>query len=149
MNAVMKAAVIAFAETAGGRIGVVARRSTAAALCAVSAAAFAAAAVGCAVAALWIFVLPAVGPVGAPAIAAAALLLLCLALLAAVRMILRRQPAPARAAIGAGGMPSSLIADLSRLFDDNKCAALLAALMAGANAARSQKQDDAGRRTTR
>jgi hypothetical protein len=136
MDVLMEAVAMAFAEiTASDRIRVAARRMTAAACCAVLAAAFATASVGCAVAALWIFVLPEVGLVGAPLIAAAALLFLCLSLLAIVRSVLRRQPAahPA-AAVPSAAVPALLIAEASRLFDTNKGAALLAALLAGAAA---------------
>lgn len=139
MDVAMRAAVIALAETAGDRMGTAVRRMTTAALCASLAGAFAAASVGCAIAALWIFVLPEVGPVGAPLIAAAALLLVCLALLAIARMILRRRPAPRPAtAAPHAAAPGSLLAEASRLFDENKGAALFAALLAGVNAERSQ-----------
>jgi hypothetical protein len=137
MDALMRAAAIAFAEVAAGnRIGVAARRMTAAAWCAAIAAAFATASAGCGVAALWIFVLPDVGPVGAALIAAAALLLLCLSLLATVAVILRRRrPAPLpTAVVPVAALPVVLIAEATRLFDENKGAALLAALLAGATA---------------
>jgi hypothetical protein len=149
MHAGMKAAVLAFAETAGAKIGAAARRTTVAVLCAVAAAAFAVASLGCAVAALWIFVLPTLGPVGAALVAAAALLLLCLSLLAVVAIILRRPPAPAPTAARSGVLFPSLITELTRLFDETKGAALLGAFLAGVNAAKSQTREEAGRRTTR
>src|ERR1051326_5549916 len=95
MDALMRGAATAFAETlSAGAVGVAARRMTAAAWCVALATAFAAASVGCAVTALWVFILPEVGPVGAPLIAAAALLLLCLPLLAMARSVLRRRSPP-------------------------------------------------------
>jgi len=136
MDVLMRGAEIAFAETiSAGGIGVAVRRMTATVWCAVLATALAIASVGCAVAALWVFVLPEVGPVGAPLIAAAALLLLCLSLLAIIRSILRRRPAPLATAVVTGAaIPALLIAEASRLMEQNKGAALLAALLAGATA---------------
>jgi hypothetical protein len=136
MDVLMRGAEIAFAETiSAGGIGVAVRRMTATVWCAVLATALAIASVGCAVAALWVFVLPEVGPVGAPLIAAAALLLLCLSLLAIIRSILRRRPAPLPTAVVTGAaIPALLIAEASRLMEQNKGAALFAALLAGATA---------------
>jgi hypothetical protein len=136
MDVLMKAAVMVFAEIAASdRPGVAARRMTAAAWCGVLAAAFATASAGCAVTALWVFVLPEVGPVGAPLIAAAALLSLCLSLLAIIRSIWwrRRASLPAGAA-PAADIPAELITEVSRLVHENKGAALLAALLAGVTA---------------
>jgi hypothetical protein len=137
MDTLLRAATIAFAEiAAGGRIAVAARRMSAAAWCAAVAAVFATASAGCGIAALWIFVLPDVGPVGAALIAAAALLLLCLSLLAIVATILRRRrqaPLPATV-VPVATLPVVLIAEAARLFGENKGAALLAALLAGATA---------------
>jgi hypothetical protein len=136
MDVFLRAAATALADTAAaGRMGTAARRMTAAAWCAVLATALAAASVGCAVTALWVFVLPEVGPVGAPLIAAAALLLLCLPLLAIARNVLRPRSAPLPAtAVPDAAIPALLIAEASRLLEENKGAALLAALLAGATA---------------
>ena len=136
MDLLMRAAAMTFSEIAAGdRIGAAARRMSAAAWCAVLATAFATAAAGCAVAALWIFVLPKAGPVGAPLIAAAALLLLCLSLLLIIRSLMRRRPVPVPAtAVPAVALPALLIAEASSLLDQNKGAALLAALLAGVTA---------------
>jgi hypothetical protein len=133
MDVLMTTAV---AETvSAGGVGSTARRMTAAAWCLTLATAFATAAVGCAVTALWLFVLPEVGPIGAPLIAAAALLLLCLSLLAIARSVLRQRPAPPPAtAVRGVALPALLIAEASRLMEENKGAALLAALLAGATA---------------
>jgi hypothetical protein len=63
--------------------------------CGFAAALVMAALLGCLIAALWREVLPAAGPVGAPAICAGALILLCAVLaLAAVRLMGRPNPAP-------------------------------------------------------
>jgi hypothetical protein len=136
MDALLKAAAITFVKIAAGdRIGAAVRRNGVAAGCAVAGAAFAAASIGCAVAALWVFVLPKVGPVGAPLIAAAALLSACLTLLAIMRSILRRRPTPLPAAVvPPAADPAVLIAEAMRLFDENKGAALLAAVLAGISA---------------
>jgi hypothetical protein len=141
MDSLMRAAIMAFGGVnARGKIGKAARRLTAAAGCAALAGICATASAGCAVAALWVFVLPRVGPVGAPLIAAAALLLLCLALLATSRVMLRRRPAPiASATLSGSTAPALLIAEATRLFGDNKGAALLAALLAGATAANLER----------
>jgi len=49
-------------------------------------------ALGCAVAALWIYLIPYVGPVGAPLILSGGLLALCVILLAAAYLLARRKP---------------------------------------------------------
>jgi hypothetical protein len=120
--------------SAGG-VGVAARRMTVAAWCVALATVFGAASAGCAITALWVFVLPEVGPVGAPLIAAAALLFLCLPLLAIARSVLRRRPPPPPApALPDAAIPALLVAEASRLLEENTGAALLAALLAGATA---------------
>jgi hypothetical protein len=136
MDALLRGTAAAFADTmSAGGIGIAARRITVGAACVGLATAFATAAVGCLVTALWIFVLPEVGRVGAPLIAAAALLLLCLALLVVARSILRQRPAlPPATAVSGVALPALLIAEASRLIEENKGAALLAALLAGATA---------------
>ena len=136
MDALMRGAATAFAEgmSAGG-VGVAARRMTVAAWCVALATVLGTASVGCAVTALWVLVLPEVGPVGAPLIAAAVLLLLCLPLIAIARSVLRRRlPPPAAPALPDAAVPALLIAEASRLMEENKGAALLAALLAGATA---------------
>jgi hypothetical protein len=136
MDDLVRAALIALGEIAARRsLGGAARRMTAAAWCAGLAAVFAAASAGCAVAALWILMLPVAGPIGAPLISAAALLLLCLGLLATIWRLVRRRPAPLPALTSPGAaVPALLIAEASRLIEENKGAALLAALLAGAAA---------------
>jgi len=87
-------AVITHVATAR-RLGTVAPRLIAATVLAVMALMIALGAIGCAVAALWIFLLPQLGPAGAPLVAAGALLVLCGILLGGAYAVLRRQPKPA------------------------------------------------------
>jgi hypothetical protein len=136
MDVLLKGSAMAFADTvSAGGVGFAARRMMVAALCVALATVFATASVGCAVTALWVSVLPEVGPVGAPLIAAGVLFLLCLPLLVIARSILRRRPQPLSApALPDAAIPALLIAEASRLLEENKGAALLAALLAGATA---------------
>lgn len=95
---------------------------TVAALCAV-------AAFGCAVAALWLFALPYVGPAGA-ALCASGLLLAGALVMAALAQSLARaapRPAPPPPPIAA----DALIAEAMRVFRDHKGAVFAAALVAG------------------
>jgi len=87
-------AVITHVATAR-RLGAVAPRLIAATVLAVMALMIALGAIGCAVAALWIFLLPQLGPAGAPLVAAGALLVLCGILLGGAYALLRRQAKPA------------------------------------------------------
>lgn len=91
---------------------------------ALAAAAFGLAALGCALAGLWIALPPYVGAAGAPLVVAAALSALCLVALALARD--RRKSAPPPPA-----MPSELLASSLETFKSNKGAGLLAALLAG------------------
>lgn len=84
------------------------------------------AAIACALVALWLYVLPQVGPTGAPLVVAGVLLGMCLALFALVQYRFRPRPPPA-----AGVAPSVLIAEATRLLNENKGTVLLAALLAG------------------
>ena len=92
------------------------------------------AAVACALVALWLYVLPQVGPTGAPLVVAGVLFAVCLALLAFVRYGLKPRPPP-----DLGVAPSVLIAETTRLINENKAVALLAALLAGLVAGRRDK----------
>ena len=106
-------------------------RMTVAALCAGLGAALGLAVLGCAAVALWNYALPSLGPVGAPLIVAAALLVVGLILaLASWRILCRRQPAP-----GDGVAPELLLSEAGRLFGEHKGAMLVAALIAGMAAA--------------
>lgn len=129
--------VITLAETAGARnLGAAAVRISAAVLCAVSIAVFATAAIGCAVAALWIYATPYVGLFGAPLVAAGALLAVCLGLALAARRLLRRRRPASRSIFE----PEALIGGAMRLFKDHKGSTLLAALVAGTVAANGTRR---------
>ncbi len=106
-------------------------RMTAAAICAAFAAVLILAALGCAATALWIFTLPALGPVGAPLIVAAALSSVTLSLATAAWLIMRHS----RRRLGAGAAPQLLLSEATRLFNEHKGAMLLAAVIAGMAAA--------------
>ncbi len=92
------------------------------------------AALACALAALWLYLLPRLDPTGATLVVAGVLCSLCLALLAFVRYGLRPDP-PANQGIA----PALLIAETTRLINENKAAVLLAALLAGLVAGRRDK----------
>jgi hypothetical protein len=102
-------------------------RMTAAALCAGLAAVLVLAAFGCAATALWILVLPALGPVGAPLVVAASLSIVTLVLATAGWLIVRRS----RPRSDVAAAPEFLLSEATRLFSEHKGAVLLAALVAG------------------
>jgi len=118
-------ALFALNRIAGG-IGAAARRAGIAIVCVLVALALAVAAAGCAVAALWIYALPLLGPVGAPLGVAGALLLAALAVLLVARGALRAKPASAPPA---GDV--LIAAELLRLVRERKLEMLIAALTAG------------------
>lgn len=108
-------------------LGAALRRGSLALVCVLIAALLAVAAMGCAVAALWIYLLPLLGPVGAPLVAAGALLVLALVLLLVARRALGgRAPRTLPASNGVAAT-----ADLARLIKDHKIEMLVAALTAG------------------
>lgn len=106
-------------------------RITAAAVCASFAAVGTLAALGCVAVALWIFALPTLGPVGAPLVVAAALLMVTLGLATAAWLILRQNQRQS----GAATSPQWLLTEATRLLKENKGPALLAAVIAGMAAA--------------
>lgn len=115
-----------------GRIGVpdrlnaIAARMLVAGSLTLAAAASAAAAIGCSVAALWIFAQPLAGAAGAALVAAGALLFLCVVLLIVSRRATRRRrPEPSTAAADA------LFADAVRLIQEGNSVSLMAAFAAG------------------
>lgn len=117
--------LVGFARTGNVRDCLI--RTTAAALCATLAAVLALAALGCAATALWIFALPALGPVGAPLVVAAVLSTLILVLAMAIWLIHRG----GRRQASADTDPQLLLAGATRLFSEHRAAALLAAVVAG------------------
>jgi hypothetical protein len=111
-------------------------RMSAAALCAGLAAMLVLAAFGCAATALWIAVLPALGPVGAPLVVAAGLSIVTLIVAMIGWQIVRhgRQRSPVAVA------PEFLLSEATRFFSEYKGAVLLAALVAGMAAANGSRK---------
>lgn len=87
-------------------------------------------AVGCALAALWIFAAHRVGPVGAPLIVAALLAAIGLGVVAAMR----RRGRPRGAAPAAHIDHAAVVAELAELVRDHKVSTVLAAFLAGLTA---------------
>ncbi len=83
------------------------------------------AALACTMAALWCFLLPHIGPVGAPLIVAAVLLLIAIITLVALR------PHQAKAAPPAALPVDALVDEALVVFKKNKTAWLLGAVLAG------------------
>jgi hypothetical protein len=96
-----------------------------------------AAAFGCAIAALWLFLQPLLGPVGASLAAAGALLLLALVALLVARRVSKRQPALLAHPID----PSSLAAEIGQLMKSDKSSLLIAAAVAGLLAGTARRGD--------
>jgi hypothetical protein len=116
------------------RIGAAAERAVTVALLGMVAALFAVAALGCAAAALWLALLPSVGPIYAPLILAGVLLLIALVILAFARRTLRRRP-PQSTSVAPAEL-AALLEAAEPLFNEHKGTALLAALIAGLVAGR-------------
>jgi hypothetical protein len=124
MNRVIEIAAAALASGGGARrLGAVAQRGVAGIACAALATGFAAAAVGCGVAALWLYADRMVGPVGAALAAAGALLTVAVLLLAAARCLIRPRRRHPPAALGG--------ADVARLMAGHKGTLLIAAAILG------------------
>jgi Na+-driven multidrug efflux pump len=134
METTLSSAIVAIARSSVVAISASADRMAKAGLCAIVAVGLAASAIGCALAALWIWEVPRLGPAGAPLAVAAALLAGCLAVLALMRYTARRRP-PSPPAIP----PELLLADARQLFKHHKAAILLAVLIAGLIAGRNEK----------
>ena len=111
-------------------------RMSAAALCAGLAAMLVLAAFGCAATALWIAVLPALGPVGAPLVVAAGLSIVTLIVAMIGWQIVRH----GRQRSGVAVTPEFLLSEATRLFSEHKGAVLLAALVAGMAAANGSRK---------
>jgi len=137
MGSLIKLAIWALIES--GRAGsarAATIRATAAALCAGLAVMLALAAFGSAATALWIVVLPSLGPVGAPLVVAASLSIVTLILAMAGWLIVRRnRPRPDVAAA-----PEFLLSEATRFFSEHKGAVLVAALVAGMAAANGSRK---------
>ena len=111
-------------------------RMSAAALCAGLAAMLVLAAFGCAATALWIAVLPALGPVGAPLVVAAGLSIVTLIVAMIGWQIVRH----GRQRSGVAVAPEFLLSEATRFFSEHKGAVLLAALVAGMAAANGSRK---------
>jgi hypothetical protein len=107
-------------------LGAMLRRGSIALVCLLIAALLAVAALGCAVAALWIYLLPLLGKVGAPLAAAGALVVIAVVLLFVASRVLRTHRPHSPAISG-----DAVAADLARLIKEHKLEALVAALTAG------------------
>ncbi len=128
--------VVLAAEAASGRQG---RHETAhvaaMAVVAVAAAGCAVAAIACTLAALWIYAWPRVGAAGAALIVAGVLLAMSLGLLLVLRFGLAPRPPPPPHTDAA----SMLFAESVRLLKENKAPVLLAALLAGLLAGKTDR----------
>ncbi|MEJ0048037.1 MAG: hypothetical protein WDN04_19390 [Rhodospirillales bacterium] len=89
--------------------------------------------VGCLLTALWIYVLPHVGAVGAPLVVAAVLLVIGLGVLALMHRAARPRRAPVAADPGRAALLAELsnLGEISELVRAQKGPALIAALVAG------------------
>jgi hypothetical protein len=122
--------LVALARASMARDKPTIRRMAIAALAGVLAGVLALASVACGLAALWIVVLPHLGPAWAILALAGILAVLCLALLALAFTLVRRDRRQPQIKVDA---EASLLA-VTRLFGEHKGAMLLAALVAGLNA---------------
>ena len=122
--------LVALARAGMARGGAAAGRISMAALCGMLAGVAAMAAVGFSLSALWIVVLPRVGPAGAALVLAGVLAVLCVVLLALACVIVRRGRQEHRHEADA---EASLLA-VAQLFREHKGAMVLAALVAGLGA---------------
>ncbi len=118
------------AGTVAERLGKALQRAITTMVCAILAGILLLAAFGCAVAALWIFLRPQIGPVFTPLAVAGLFLLLAVALLLVSRAV--SDGTSARASAAAAGDPlAELATDALRLLREHKGAALLSAVLAG------------------
>jgi hypothetical protein len=125
MDKLFKIAMLAFTEM---RLAQRASRFSAAAVCAVFGFFTALGTIGCAVAALWIFLAPQVGAAGAALWSAFALLLITVVLAFVAKMSVNGN----QHHHGEGGLPlDDVAAELRRGLSNNKTSVLLAALLAG------------------
>jgi hypothetical protein len=137
MGSLIKLAAWALVESGrAGNARAATIRMSAAALCAGLAAMLVLAAFGCAATALWIAVLPALGPVGAPLVVAVGLSIVTLILAMIGWQIVRH----GRQRSGVAVAPEILLSEATRLFSEHKGAVLLAALVAGMAAANGSRK---------
>jgi hypothetical protein len=136
MAAVLSSAIMAFVRSgAAVAIASSAERMAKAALGAIVAAVLVAASVVCALAALWIWEVPRLGPAGAPLVVAGILFVVGLVALGVMQHTLRA----GRPSSHSYPAPDLLLADAMHLFKDHKGTVLMAALIAGLMAGRNEK----------
>jgi hypothetical protein len=125
MDKLLKIALLAFTEM---RLAQRASRFSAAAVCAAFGFFTALGTIGCAIAALWIFLSPQVGAAGAALWSALALLLITAVLVFVAKMSVNGQ----HHHHGESGLPvDEIVGELRRGMSSNKMSVLLAALLAG------------------
>ena len=128
VSSLLGAAFSAYAQgSIGERIRISSGQLMLATLCAIVAAAAMVASIACVIGALWIFLLPRLGPVGAPLVIAGVLLTFAIILLAITRRLSRRR----QAVVSAGPDPTLILGEATDLFRKHKGSMLLAALVAG------------------
>ena len=127
MDKLLKIALLAFTEN---RLAQRAKGFSAAAVCAVFALFTALGAIGCAIAALWIFLAPLVGQAGAALWSGFVLLLITGALGLAAKMSMNGNQNQREGLGGLGGL-EDIAGELRRGMSNNKVSMLIAALIAG------------------
>jgi hypothetical protein len=137
MRSLIEVAAWVLAESGAARSArTAAIRMAVSALCAGLAAMLILAVLGAAAAALWIFTLPSLGPVGAPLVVAAALSTVTLIVAAAAWLAIRQSRRRSDSAIA----PQLLLSEAMRLLNEHKGAVLLAAVVAGMAAANTGRK---------
>jgi hypothetical protein len=136
MEAILSSAIMGFIRS-GAPVSIAssADRMAKVALSAIVAVVLVTASVTCALAALWIWEIPRLGPAGAPLVVAVILLAGGLVAIA----VMRHAPRAGRTSSGSCPVPELLLADAMHLFKDHKTSALMAALIVGLMAGRNEK----------
>lgn len=137
MNALslIRLAMMGLVRPLGPRFTATMNRVATVAVCGLLTVAFVFGAVGCAVAALWLYVAPTVGPIGAPLVCAGALLVVAGGLTLAPRLSRRRRrrgPQTAAAQPTAPVSGEAILEEIIQLFKQHKGIALAIALVVGA-----------------
>ena len=127
MDGLIKSVIVALARSASADVAASTRQTAAGALSGMIAALLASAAIGCAIAALWIFTAPMIGVPGAALVCAGGLMIASLSVLwlipAIAKWLRPKPPQPAAQDI--------LLTEAARLLKDHKALALAGALAAG------------------
>jgi glycerol-3-phosphate acyltransferase PlsY len=129
MGSLLKLALSALAASSqSSAFAAFSGRMAVAAVLGVAALLLAGAAWACACAAIWIALIPALGPVGAPLVVAAICLVFAGILALVAWLLIRRRR---RARLGEGLQVDVLLEEAGRLINENKVGALLAAALVG------------------